>query len=293
MTDQIFLGNTRLEISCPSEVLKKDQIYNRFQRSVLPTKKKFFISFLPVEQIEMPEGKYTNVKPDLCIVKEISGAENRLYYRITADGNILYARSRLADGNVTVWYVQGLFNWTGIVNAFWAHIHLESLLLQGEGLILHSVCYQYQNSAIVFSAPSGTGKTTHASLWKTYVGGKIVNGDRTLLQRQEGKWYACGFPIHGSASECENESMPLNTIVILRQARVNNVIELSMAQKVKYLYSESSVNSWNEAAVNQALELIVDLARSVRIVMLECTKEPAAAHYLHDYLFPGESYGTV
>lgn len=174
----------------------------------------------------------------------------------------------------------------------WNLIHLENYLLETDALVLHCCYSMYRGKAILFTAPSGTGKTTQANIWKRVYGSRIINGDKCILQRRDGTWYACGFPLHGSASECENQSYPIDTIAIVRQAKENRVEKIAPVQKVGLLYTECTVNSWDQSFVDRALNLLMDLARNVQVVTLHCNMEDDAAHTLHRAIFGG-NHGTV
>ncbi|MDO4978494.1 MAG: hypothetical protein Q4E53_14690 [Eubacteriales bacterium] len=75
----------------------------------------------------------------------------------------------------------------------------EKYLLQRQAFILHSCYVSYQNEGIAFTAPSGTGKSTQGALWEKYGQGEVINGDRSILQYKEGKWYIHSLPFCGSS----------------------------------------------------------------------------------------------
>ncbi|PLS31407.1 hypothetical protein Uis1B_0748 [Bifidobacterium margollesii] len=51
-------------------------------------------------------------------------------------------------------------------------------------LVFHGATIEYQGKAYIFTAPSGTGKTTHIRLWKRVFGDRvgIINGDKPMLE---------------------------------------------------------------------------------------------------------------
>src|SRR5699024_19054 len=74
---------------------------------------------------------------------------------------------------------------------------LERLLLSRQGLLLHASFIRWQARGILFSAPSGTGKSTQADLWVRHRGAEVINGDRAALRRSAGRWRAYGLPYAG------------------------------------------------------------------------------------------------
>ena len=104
---------------------------------------------------------------------------------------------------------------------------------------LHASFIAFQNKAILFSAPSGTGKSTQADLWQKYVRGvEIINGDRAIIGIEDNGVKAYGLPFCGTSKITLNQSFNLSTIVILRQGKINKLIELAAKDGYKYLYSQ-------------------------------------------------------
>lgn len=290
--ERVYLGSSRLDVELPPGFCREHSDFERFSAPCLPVEHRWRIAFSPADRLEIPEGEPVFRAPEYLVFRQADGGESRAYRSQEPGGEVFYALTRRDSGGATISYVPGRFNWHSPFNQIWGHCFLESLLLDGGAMILHSVYYEYQGQAILFTAPSGTGKTTHAELWERYVGGRQVNGDRTLIQRSSaGEWYACGFPIHGTSPHCHNEALPIRAIVVLRQARENRVIPLSPMEQIQYLYSETTVNNWREDFVNQVLELTEQLTAAVPVVKLECNMKPDAAFVLRDYLFPGGSHG--
>ncbi|MCI6091150.1 hypothetical protein MR781_01095 [bacterium] len=155
-----------------------------------------------------------------------------------------------------------------------------------KALILHCAYTVYKGKAILFSAPSGTGKSTQAELWKQYRGSRIVNGDRALLRKIDGVWSACGWPVCGSSDICESEDTPLYTIVMLRQGETNYIERLSPIQAFTQLYAQTTINQWNPAFVQRAMELIEDLIGQVPVYQLTCNMTEDAVKCLEQAIFP-------
>lgn len=221
------------------------------------------------------------------------GAEEVRAYRATFyPDHPVYAMSRRSGDSLWISFQGNLQIFTNPNMHIWNLIQMENFLLETEGIILHSCYTMYRDQAILFTAPSGTGKTTQANIWKRVYGSRVINGDKCLLQRHRGQWQAWGFPLHGSAPECENLRYPIGAIVIVRQAKTDWVEEIGPAQKLGLLYTECTVNNWDPQRMQTALTLLSDLIGKVRVLILHCTMEDNAAHTLHDYLYGGGN-GTV
>lgn len=161
-------------------------------------------------------------------------------------------------------------------------IAFEHILYKANTFILHSSYIKYNDSAILFSGPSGTGKSTQASLWEKYENAEIINGDRAGLNANNGKWCAYGLPFAGSSNIYKNVTTPIKAIVILRQAKKNYIRKLSKAEGFKYIYSETTMNSWNKDYVNTIINLIMDMLEKVDVYMLSCRPDKEAVELLKE-----------
>lgn len=168
------------------------------------------------------------------------------------------------------------------------YIALEKIFLKHNAIVIHSSFVICEGKAVLFSAPSGTGKSTQADLWGKYKGAEIVNGDRTLIKYDNGCWMAYGLPFSGSSEYCKNRSAPINAIICLNQSKTNQAQKMRSANAVKKLYSEITVNYWDSDYVNKTLDLIEDLVSIIPVYEYRCTKYEGAVSCLYEVLY-GES----
>ena len=73
-------------------------------------------------------------------------------------------------------------------------LDLPHLLTNHGGFLLHASVIEYEGGAILFTAPSETGKSTQAQLWCDHAGAALVNGDRAAVRIMDGQVLACGTP---------------------------------------------------------------------------------------------------
>ncbi|MGN0776107.1 MAG: hypothetical protein ACI4MM_05445 [Candidatus Ventricola sp.] len=165
---------------------------------------------------------------------------------------------------------------------FMNYIGLESLLLQNGALVLHSAHVGVGGQALLFSAPSGTGKSTQADLWEKYAGGEIINGDRTLLRKKDGVWHAYGCPMCGTSGIHKQGNEPIHAIVMLSQGTENTVRRLSAGEAFQRIYPEITVPRWNRELVLRAMELLDDVMAQVPIYALSCTPDERAVRALRE-----------
>lgn len=167
---------------------------------------------------------------------------------------------------------------------FFSTAGMHTKLLQRSAVILHASYIDWDGSAILFAAPSGTGKSTQAELWEQYAGAEIINGDRALLRRRGSVWHAFGYPCCGSSMICKNRTLPLKAIVILEQAKENRVEILSASQKIRALVSGTEIYLWDTDEINQAFHLAEQISKEVPVIKLACRPDKNAVTVLKEYL---------
>ncbi|MGN1168260.1 MAG: hypothetical protein ACI4S2_17740 [Lachnospiraceae bacterium] len=159
---------------------------------------------------------------------------------------------------------------------------LEKVLLESNALIFHSAYTVYGNEAILFTGPSGIGKSTQADLWVKYRDSKIINGDRSVLQKKNNIWNACGFPICGTSKISEDEDYPIRAIVYLKQGKENKLQRLKGLNAFRSVLGEISVNYWNSSASGKAIGLVENLCTEIPVYLLECTPTVEAVECLFE-----------
>lgn len=155
---------------------------------------------------------------------------------------------------------------------------IETLLSKKHGFMLHSSFIKWKNKGILFSAPSGTGKSTQADLWAQYENAEIINGDKAGVRKVEGKWKVYGLPHAGTSGIYKNKSADLNAIIILRQAKENNINKLNLGQAISLLYQECFVHRWDKEFVERILDTLQELAREIPIYLLQCKPDQGAVN---------------
>lgn len=281
---QIQVGGVRFVVDIPLAYQWSENDERFLVSKEIPFEREVQVRIRFTEQPIEPHSKPLSDEEGIRVWQD-DDAEVRSFRAFFLEDHPLYAVSHWRDNCVDIQFKSPCLAWGHPNNSLWPLMALEAQLLMTGGLILHSCYTQYQGGAILFTAPSGTGKTTQGTLWRRMFGSEIVNGDLSLLRRVEGKWHACGYPMSGSAPECENRSYPIQAIVVVRQSPGNRVEELSVSRKLGLVYSECTVNTWSKTRTSLALDLVTSLVMSVPVVVLHCNLEDEAALVLHKYLY--------
>ena len=146
-------------------------------------------------------------------------------------------------------------------------------LLERETLLLHGSTVAVDGQAYLFTAPCGTGKSTHTRLWRERFGERavMVNDDKAFLQlRRDGVW-ACGSPWTGKHGIGTNISVPLKGICFLQRGTENRI-------------QKAEPEKWQQELIHQCFlpeeryrSLIWQLAQKIPLWEMSCTKDPQAA----------------
>ncbi len=150
-------------------------------------------------------------------------------------------------------------------------------LLRHGGMMLHSSCVEKDGFAYLFSARSGTGKSTHTHLWlKNLTGTRIINDDKPALVFENGKWYACGTPFSGKTDENVNAKVPIRAIIFLHRSETNQVKKMLPVMAVAPLI-EQTIKPADKTLAELMLEQVDSLLGSVPVFSLGCNMNDDAA----------------
>ncbi len=144
------------------------------------------------------------------------------------------------------------------------------------GFILHASWICYRDRAILFTAPSGTGKSTQAALWERLRGAELINGDRAAVFVTEDGALVRGIPFCGSSGVRKNRTMPLAAVVYLTQAPETTIHRLGASQAFRRLWEGCSVNVWNPADMDRCTQAVSDVAQRIPVFHLACTPDESA-----------------
>lgn len=184
---------------------------------------------------------------------------------------------KTGSGQWSCSYLRSCENRFASIRSCFGHIALERILMEEGTTILHASFIEQEGKAILFTGPSGIGKSTQAELWKQYENAEILNGDRTLLRKENGIWYAYGSPYAGSSKIYKNKKVPVGAIVALQQSPEKDQCILQLPQSAfSCLYAGMTLNTWNRLFMERAVEIIYGLCMEVPVFQLQCRPQQSA-----------------
>lgn len=159
-------------------------------------------------------------------------------------------------------------------------INIEEILNKYNAFLLHSSFIDFNGNGILFTAPSGTGKSTQADLWNKYENTEIINGDRSAVRKVNGKWFAYGLPIAGSSGIYKNKKAELSHIIILKKGKENKLEKISPREAFIKLYSETAIYTWDNKFKENIIDMLTDIVQSIKIYQYECLPYKSAVEFL-------------
>lgn len=189
---------------------------------------------------------------------------------------------------ITCYYLQGNEFRFGYSRMISDHIGMEKLFIKKDVLMIHAAFIRWNEKGILFTAPSGTGKSTQADLWKKYEQADILNGDRAAVRKANNRWQAYGLPYAGSSGIYRNEHALLAAVIVLRQAKQNRIRRLNALEIVQNVYPELTIHRWDPDFVEQALTLLTELSNEVPFYLLECRPDQEAVELVKHQLTGGD-----
>ena len=277
------LADVKICALSPFPILVNDSTKEFFSDAESDFKEDLLIEYRPVNGLPVPEDiRYKEARR----VYTGQGDSAATFFSATpyVPPYAWVPRDTLEEGRLVCYYLPGSEHLMNYARNVITLMDLEATLLHFNSLILHSSLIRWDDSAILFSAPSGTGKSTQAELWRQYAGADILNGDRAALRQKNGVWNAYGLPYAGTSGIYRNDRAPLRAMVALRQASENSVRRLTASEAFRYLYPETMIHRWDPEYEKHATELLLGILNEIPVYLLSCRPDREAVELLKSKL---------
>ena len=154
----------------------------------------------------------------------------------------------------------------------------NELLLNHNAMLFHGSTVMCGGKAYIFTAPSGTGKSTHTRLLKEYLGDKItyVNDDKPILKVEGDRIMVYGSPWNGKHGLGENTCAPLEAICLVSRGETNEITKVSPVSFMQILF-EQSMGFDNEVLAGKVLEVLSLVMSTAKFYLLKCNMDISAA----------------
>ena len=151
-------------------------------------------------------------------------------------------------------------------------------LLDRQTILFHGSTVAVDDAAYLFTAPCGTGKSTHTRFWRETFGSRavMVNDDKAFLRITPAGVFAYGSPWSGKHGLDTNICLPLKGICFLQRGQENRIKRASPDDYIEELRHQTMVPE-EPTARDKALALAEELSQRIALWEMECTKDPSAA----------------
>ncbi|MBR6336847.1 MAG: hypothetical protein IKR76_03855 [Ruminococcus sp.] len=151
-------------------------------------------------------------------------------------------------------------------------------MLDYDTFLFHGSCVSVDGQGYLFTAKSGTGKSTHTRLWREYLGDKavMVNDDKPLIRISDDGVFIYGTPYNGKHRLGEDICVPLKAVCVLTRSEDNHIEPLTkMGAYVMLL--QQTYRPADPALMQKTVTLTDRLADGVKLYKLGCNMQPEAA----------------
>lgn len=150
----------------------------------------------------------------------------------------------------------------------------KKILADYNGILFHSAAIKYKGKAYLFTAKSGTGKTTHIRLWKDLLGDRvaIINGDKPILRLRDDKIIVYGTPWQGKENYGSNINAPLGGIFLLNRGIENTVEKADTKTALKFMFAQT-LRYQNKENVEKLLYFMEKIVLKIPIYTLHCNMD--------------------
>lgn len=145
-------------------------------------------------------------------------------------------------------------------------------------LLMHASVVYRKEYGYLFLGRSGTGKSTHSSLWLKYLDDcYLLNDDNPAIRIQDGKAQVYGTPWSGKTPCYLNRQAPIGAIVQLEQAPFNRIERLNSLRAYAAVRPAASSMKWERNQADGLHHALQELLAVTPIYHLQCLPDEEAA----------------
>lgn len=158
------------------------------------------------------------------------------------------------------------------------HREIAKRLPEYDAFVMHGAAMSANGKGYLFTAPSGTGKTTHIRMWQERFPEQVgcINGDKPIVRKIDGQFYFCGSPWRGKERYGSPVMLPIGGICLLERAKENSIRKVTAAEIFPQLSHQVYFHKDPEMLL-KFLTLFDEMLSNVPIYRMGCNMDPSAA----------------
>ena len=159
----------------------------------------------------------------------------------------------------------------------------DYVLAKKQGIIFHSSAVAVGGKAYLFTAPSGTGKSTHARLWREMLGTKavMINDDKPIIRYIDGAFYVYGTPWNGKHRLDTNARAKIAAICEIKQGKENEIRRISPQEMLPVVLNQT-IRPTEIGKMDNLFGILDKLLTIVPLYRLNCDISAEAAQISYD-----------
>ena len=223
-----------------------------------------------------PIYKYT---AKLCENYLYSGSGEPEFSAVMTENDIAAEKSNASAENFPDYYLESLAVFRKLC---------DYILSFRQGIIFHSSAIAVDGKAYLFTAPSGTGKSTHARLWREMLGDKavMINDDKPIIRFVDGDFYVYGTPWNGKHHLDTNARAKIAAICEIRQGKENKIGKISPQEMLNVVFHQTIMPTELDK-VDNLLAILDKMLTAVPLYRLECDISREAAELSYNAMVKG------
>lgn len=163
---------------------------------------------------------------------------------------------------------------------------IAELMPKYNGVLFHGSALAFDDRGLLFTATSGTGKSTHSSIWRKVYGDRVrmINDDKPFIRLIEGKPYVFGSPWMGKHRLGGNLSVPLQGICILSRGKENQIYSVTPRDAMPILVQQC-YRPENVSVLMDSMSILDSLSKNAGLYQIFCNMEDSAAKVVCEHIF--------
>lgn len=227
--------------------------------NTLPETEKYFTKFLSSEQ---PQVSFKTSEKEAFFEKQLIDGK---YYRINTE---------------LVVFLRRFAEW----------------ILEKDAFLLHASLIDVEGEGVAFSAPSGTGKTTHTLLWQRLLGENmtVINGDKPIIRFFENEKYPIGYgtPWNGKERLGTDGKTPIKHFCLIERSDINSCEKVNPADVLDLFFKQIYLPRNDSKALLKTLSLADRFLKSVTVWKIKCNMDISAAEVAYNTIFKEKNNET-
>lgn len=161
----------------------------------------------------------------------------------------------------------------------------QYLLEYKQGILFHSSAISVNGKGVLFTALSGTGKSTHSRHWAEAFGNEIVyvNDDKPFMREEGDRFYVYGSPWNGKHRLGNNIKVPVYAVCFLKRGKEDKVESITAEEAVSLLFNQTIVPE-NVSYKLKLFAILDKLIKNVKLYTIYCTDSVQSAIKIREEL---------